>query len=164
MRTRHGMEGNALPQGAEQTLRGKGGFYSSQQSPHSRSLPPPPAVLTSTMRAHCVPLPAPGPPRTKTTTGFMRSWRRRRSSSRTATARGRPGGGRGAGGERRAPGPGLALRQNRRRAPAAELSAPRESASGSPAARADREGRGGHVRAGLAAAAPPSGAQRAALR
>lgn len=28
--------------------------------------------LTSTMRAHWVPLPAPGPPRTNTTSGFMR--------------------------------------------------------------------------------------------
>lgn len=83
-------------------------------------------ALTSTMRAHCVPLPAPGPPRTKTTTGFMRSRRRRRSSSRTAVG---AEAGTGDGAEAEPP-------------PTAEVSPPAESASGSPSARAGREGRG----------------------
>lgn len=90
-------------------------------APHTLTPPIPgggSAALTSTMRAHCVPLPAPGPPRTKTTTGFMRRRRRRRRSSRTTAAAGRRlTGGRGTGGERRAPRPelGMKLRQSRRR-------------------------------------------------
>lgn len=101
-------------------------------SPSKTPLPPPSqcsarsTALTSTMRAHCVPLPAPGPPRTKTTTGFMRSRRRRRSSSRTAVG---AEAGTGDGAEAEPP-------------PTAEVSPPAESASGSPSARAGREGRG----------------------
>lgn len=105
---------------------------------------PQPLHLTSTMRAHCVPLPAPGPPRTKTTTGFMRRRRRRRCSSRTAAAGRRPWGGRRAGRERRGRGRDCDRGCDCGTA-AAALSPQRESASGS------RAGRGGHVGAGLAA-------------
>lgn len=130
------------------------GSYNSQGPPRTgrRGSPgravPHPLHLTSTMRAHCVPLPAPGPPRTKTTTGFMRRRRRRRCSSRTAAAGRRPWGGREAGGEQRGRGRGCD-RGCDCSTTAAALSPRRESASGS------RAGRGGHVGAGLAVAALP---------
>lgn len=129
-----------------------GGSYNSQAPPRPgrRGSPgcavPHPLHLTSTIRAHCVPLPAPGPPRTKTTTGFMRRRRRRRCSSRTAAAKRRPWGGRRAGGERRGRGQDCDRSCDCGTA-AAALSPRRESASGS------RAGRGGHVGAGLAVAA-----------
>lgn len=77
-----------------------------------------PHGLTSTMRAHWVPLPAPGPPKTNTTNGFMRwrgqsrsprvsggqvwtrtcrSWRRQLLSIQRAYDSGRRGGAGGAG-------------------------------------------------------------------
>lgn len=160
------MKGNALPQGAEQTLRGKGGLQLSAE-PADTPLPEPPAP-TSRPHLHDAsalrPLARPGPAEDENDDGLHEELETAAEQQQDSDSSGAAGGGRGAGGERRAPGPGLGLRQNRRRAPAAELSPPRESASGSPAARADREGRGGHVRAGPAAAAPPSGAQRATRR
>ena len=46
--------------------------------------------LTSTMRAHWVPLPAPGPPRTNTTCGFMKRCGKRKSGRPVSSGKLRP--------------------------------------------------------------------------